>query len=74
MDFENLLRGRRKIRLFDIAIIDFLGTFVIAQILSKRFNIPITTMTLIVFAAGFGAHELFGVNTKLNETIKSKLF
>ena len=70
MDLENLLRGRRKIRVFDFAIIDLLGTFVIAQILSKRLNIPIQTMTFIVFIAGFGAHELFGVNTKLNETIK----
>ena len=67
----DLLFGRRKIRLFDFAIIDIIGTLFIAKTLSEKFQIPLPTMTLLVFTAGFGAHELFGVNTKLNQVIKS---
>jgi len=70
----NLLFGRRKIRLFDIAIIDVLGTVAIAFLISKRYCIPIQTSLLLVFTAGFAAHEIFGVNSQLNNLIKSSFF
>jgi hypothetical protein len=69
---QNLLFGRRRVRLFDIAIIDVLGTFVIAKVISDRFSIPFATTAALVFAAGIGVHELFGVNTRLNELVLQK--
>lgn len=66
-------KGFHSYRLFDIAIGDFIGTVIIAVIISyyTKYNFLITLVTLLLL--GIIAHRLFCVNTKINMMIFGKV-
>ena len=63
--------GIRFYRFFNIAVVDFLGTIVIAFIISLffsyKYSFPI--ITIILFLLGIFLHYIFCVNTTINNYI-----
>lgn len=59
-------KGIHALRILDVAVVDVLGTVIVAITLSKvlRTNLVLTTVTLFVLGVLF--HRLFCVNTKIN--------
>ena len=55
--------GIHKYRLLDVALIDYIGTIVLAIIMSKITKIPLVISTIFMFILGIILHMLFGVNT-----------
>ena len=73
-EYKNMLgevrKGVHSVRLFDIAIIDVLLTFVSAYIICMVFpelNLPMVTVSL--FGLGIVLHRLFCVRTKIDTLI-----
>ncbi len=73
-EYKNILgevrKGVHSVRLFDIAIIDVLLTFVSAYIICMVFpelNLPMVTVSL--FGLGIILHRLFCVRTKIDTLI-----
>ncbi len=73
-EYKNMLgevrKGVHSVRLFDIAIIDVLLTFVSAYIICMVFpelNLPMVTVSL--FGLGIILHRLFCVRTKIDTLI-----
>jgi uncharacterized membrane protein YcaP (DUF421 family) len=58
--------GFHSIRIFDFALLDILGTILIAFIISKYYKINFVFTTIILFLVAIFMHWLFCVNTKLN--------
>lgn len=58
--------GVHAIRLFDIAILDVIGTIVFAWLFSRLTGIGIVWSILGFFIVAIAIHRLFCVNTKLN--------
>lgn len=72
--YRNMLgevrKGVHSVRLFDIAVIDVLLTFVSAYIICMVFpelNLPLVTVSL--FGLGIVLHRLFCVRTKVDTLI-----
>lgn len=72
--YKNMLgevrKGVHSVRLFDIAVIDVLLTFVSAYIICMVFpelNLPLVTVSL--FGLGIVLHRLFCVRTKVDTLI-----
>lgn len=61
--------GVHAVRLFDIAIIDVIGTVLIAILISLVTKIHVAICTVVLFVVAIGAHRLFCVNTKINTMI-----
>ena len=73
-EYKNMLgevrKGVHSVRLFDIAIIDVLLTFVSAYIICMVFpelNLPMVTVSL--FGLGIILHRLFCVRAKIDTLI-----
>ena len=56
-------QGVHKYRIFDTAIVDYVGTILLAMILTKFTKIPFVISTIIMFVLGILMHALFCVNT-----------
>ena len=59
-------KGFHSIRLFDFAILDILGTFLLAYILYLVTGLNYLVSTIIMFIIAIFLHWLFCVDTKLN--------
>ena len=65
--------GFHKTRLVDAAMFDYIGTILLAIIVSKFTKVPLVLATVLLFIIGELLHMMFGVRTS---TVKyfSKLF
>ena len=61
--------GIHAIRIFDVAIVDVIFTFVAGYIIHVISGWNLLTITLALFLLGIITHRLFCVNTKLNVLI-----
>lgn len=61
--------GIHSIRIFNIAIIDVLGTIIASYFISKKFNINFTKTLLWTFIFGIILHKLFCVDTTVSKLI-----
>jgi len=55
--------GIHKIKLGDTSIIDYIGSILIAIIISYYSNIPLVITTIFILIIGIIFHLIFGVNT-----------
>ena len=66
--YKNILgeprKGFHSIRIFDFAILDIIGTIIIALVLSYATNIKFTKLFIILLLLGIFLHWLFCVETK----------
>lgn len=58
--------GLHKYRLFDVAVIDVVGTFVGALVISQVSGLRFISVFIGLMGLGVLAHRVFCVNTKLN--------
>lgn len=61
--------GIHSYRVFDIAIVDVIGTIIVALMLGMIFKWNIVLTILIAFLTGIVLHRLFCVNTTINKII-----
>lgn len=57
--------GIRKFRIFDISIVDVLGTVLLAFVVMKFLHINFYTSLFITFVTGLVSHEIFCVDNRL---------
>ncbi len=62
-------QGFHSYRVMNIAILDFIGTIVIAWLISIAFKIYFGYVLAAAFALGIVLHRLFCVNTTINKII-----
>lgn len=55
-----------KYRIFDLAIVDVVGTFGIAWIVSKVLGMSYLTACVVSFLAGIVAHRIYNVRTTVD--------
>jgi hypothetical protein len=55
--------GVHSYRFLDVALFDYIGTIILAIILTKSSHIPFVISTILMFTFGIICHALFGVNT-----------
>jgi len=68
-------QGIHSYRLFNIAIVDFIATIIVAIIISKITNINVYISLIIMFLLGILLHKLFCVKSTVNvylDNISSK--
>lgn len=65
--------GAHSLRVFDIAIVDVLGTIFLAWIISKYYKYNFYKTLLFLFILAIILHRLFCVNTKINTMIFGKV-
>lgn len=61
--------GVHSYRFFNLAMVDVIGTIVIAIMIAKIFNLNIWLTVIIAFIIGIILHRLFCVNTTINKLI-----
>ena len=61
--------GLHSVRIFDVAILDFAGVFVLAWLMSKATGLRYLLSWLVVFLFVIGIHRAFCVNTTVNKAI-----
>ena len=61
--------GSHSIRVFDIAIIDFMGTIFGAWLVSYFFKLPFLYLLVVFFALGILAHRIFCVRTTIDKIL-----
>ena len=61
--------GIHSYRFLNLAMVDIIGTIVIAIIIAKNFNLNIWLTVIIAFIIGIILHRLFCVNTTINKLI-----
>jgi hypothetical protein len=64
-------KGIHAYRLFDVAIIDVVFTFLGAFIIARIFKISLFYTCAAVFLSGIVAHRLFCVRTKIDRVLFS---
>ena len=62
-------KGFRKIRLFNISVLDVLATIVGAYFISKKFHKSFKVVLIILFITGIILHKLFCVRTTIDKII-----
>jgi hypothetical protein len=55
--------GLHQYRILDTAIVDYIGTIIIAMIITYFTDIPLVITTILSFVIGILLHILFGVAT-----------
>jgi len=65
--------GVHSYRFFDLAIVDVLGTIIIAYLIAKFFKLNPFITIIIAFIIGIILHRLFCVNTTINKLIFGKV-
>jgi hypothetical protein len=58
--------GFHSVRLFDVAILDVVGTVLLALAAARLTGAPIALAMVAMFALGIVAHRMFCVNTRVN--------
>ena len=61
--------GFHSIRIFDVALLDVLGTLGLAYLFAILFRKDFVMMAIIMFLLGILVHELVCVKTKINKMI-----
>ena len=61
--------GAHSYRFMNLAIIDVVGTIIVAFIIAKLFNLNFFLTLLLFFILGIILHRLFCVNTTINKFI-----
>lgn len=62
-------QGFHSYRVLNIAVFDFIGTIVIAWLISLMFNIHFGYVLVTAFALGIVLHRVFCVNTTINKIL-----
>ena len=65
--------GFHSIRLLDVAILDVIGTLLIAWATSALFNAPLWLTIFLWFAIAVFMHRIFCVNTTINKIIYGEI-
>ena len=55
--------GAHSLRILDTPVVDYIGTILLAMLLTKITDIPLTITTIIMFVVAIIFHVLFGVST-----------
>ena len=71
--FGDVNKGVHKYKLFGIAIVDVIGTIIIAYLLHYLFNWNYWYTLLGLFILGIILHRLFCVNTYINVLLFGKV-
>ena len=61
--------GVHSVRLFNIAILDVIGTIIGAWIISSFFNVSFKITLVSLFILGIILHRLFGVKTTIDQAL-----
>jgi len=61
--------GVHSIRLFNIAVVDVIGTIILAVIFSKITKINLLVSMLLMFILGIIVHRIFCVNTTVGKKV-----
>jgi len=61
--------GAHSYRFMNLAIVDVVGTIIVAFIIAKLFNLNFFLTLLLFFILGIILHRLFCVNTTINKMI-----
>jgi len=56
-------QGPHSFRILDTPVVDYIGTILLAMILTKLTDIPLLISTIIMFVLALVLHILFGVQT-----------
>lgn len=67
--FGESRKGIHSIRIFDFAILDFVGLFILAYVLRATLDFPLMETIIALFIIGQILHYLFCVRTKFLEVI-----
>lgn len=67
--FGKATKGVHSYRILDIAVVDFVGTIVVAWGISKYYNIDIKQVLFISFLLGIILHRLFCVRTTVDKLL-----
>lgn len=71
--YRNILgeprKGIHKYRIFNIAIVDVLLTFVLALLISRTFKLNYIIALCGAFALGIVMHRIFGVRTTIDKLL-----
>lgn len=59
--------GFHSIRVLDVAILDVIGTLLVAIVVSKAFGVNFLLTTATMFVLAILVHRMFCVNTKINK-------
>jgi len=65
-------QGIHSYRLFNIAIVDVIGTLFIGYIINKITKIKLYIINIVLFIIGIIMHKIFCVNTTINKLLFSK--
>lgn len=65
-------KGVHSYRFLDTAIFDYIGTIVLAAILTKLTDIPFVISTIIMFVLGILLHHVFCVPTNATRYLFSR--
>lgn len=61
--------GVHSIRLFDIAVVDYIMTYLAAYIISRYYEVSFIITSTVLFLVAILFHRLFCVNTTVNKMI-----
>ncbi len=61
--------GVHSIRLFDIAVVDYVMTYLAAYVISRYYEVSFIITSTVLFALAVIIHRLFCVNTTVNKMI-----
>jgi hypothetical protein len=62
-------KGVHSTRIFNLAIVDVVGTVLIAYFIAKHFKFPFLYTLLAVFIFGIACHRLFCVKTTIDKIL-----
>jgi len=64
--------GVHAYRVFDVAIVDVIGTIIACLLIHKIFNISLLKTMIYAFGLGIALHRAFGVRTKIDTVLFGK--
>ena len=66
--------GIHSIRLFDIAVVDYIMTYIAAYFISRYYNVSFMYTSIMLFALAIVLHRIFCVNTTVNKMIFGEIY
>ena len=64
--------GVHSYRIFDIAIVDFIVTIIMAWIIAKYFNLDFKETSVAILLLGIISHRIFCVETTIDKLLFSR--
>jgi len=68
-DSADIISHFRSIRIGEFAIFDFITVFLVAQWISKKNNMDVIIVFIMLILLGIMIHELLGIKTPLNTMV-----